>query len=57
MFRFAELQVGINGEYGQAARKISTGRLNTLPHVDRQPINQIVSLVPSVCLCRRDGSS
>ena len=38
--------VGINGEYGQASRKISTGRLNTLPHLDRQPINQIFSLVP-----------
>ncbi len=37
-------------EYGQASRKISTGRLNALPHLDRQPIDQIFSLVPSVYL-------
>ena len=37
-------------EYGQASRKISTGRLNALPHLDLQPINQIFSLVPSVYL-------
>ncbi len=41
---------GIVREYGQASRKISTGRLNTLPHLDRQPIDQIFSLVPSVSL-------
>lgn len=33
-------------KYGQASRKISTGRLNTLLHLYRQPINQIISLVP-----------
>ena len=44
---------GVSKEYGQASRKISTGRLNTLPHLDRQPINQIISLVPSVCFKQR----
>ena len=47
------LRGGIVREYGQASRKISTGRLNTLPHLDRQPIDQIISLVPSVRLKRK----
>ena len=34
--------------YGQASRGISTGRLNTLPCVDLQPIDQIICLVSSV---------
>ena len=39
-----------NDEYGQAARKISTGRLNMLPCVHRRPIDQLILLVPLVCL-------
>ncbi len=35
------------GKYGQASRKISTGQLNMLPCLHFQPINQIISLVPS----------
>ena len=34
-------------QYGQASRLISTGRLNTLPCLYRQPIKQIVCLFPS----------
>ena len=36
----------VSEKYGQAARAISTGRLNMLPCVDRQPINQLFSLGP-----------
>ena len=42
--------VRVSEKYGQAARIISTGRLNMLPCVHRRPINQIISLVPSVTL-------
>ena len=35
-----------NRKYGQASRKLSTGRLNMLPCVHRQPINQMFFLVP-----------
>jgi len=38
----------MNEKYGQASREISTGRLNMLPCVYRRPINQLISLVPSV---------
>ena len=38
----------MNKKYGQASREISTGQLNTLPHLHCQPINQIISLVSSV---------
>ena len=34
-------------QYGQASRLISTGRLNTLPCLHLQPIEQVVSLFPS----------
>ena len=46
LFRHAFLIV-LEQQYGQASRRISTGRLNTLPCVDLQPINQVVFLAPS----------
>ena len=39
---------GPTQQYGQASRLISTGRLNMLPCLDLQPIDQVISLVPSV---------
>jgi hypothetical protein len=36
------------GQYGQASRHISNGRLNMLPCLHRHPINQLVLLAPSV---------
>ena len=36
------------GQYGQASRQISNGRLNMLPCLHRHPINQLVSLAPLV---------
>ena len=44
-------------KYGQAARTISIGQLNTLLYLHFQPINQVVSLDPSAGLCLRDVSS
>ena len=41
---------GSTQQYGQASRLISTGRLNMLPCVDLQPIDQVFSLVPLVPL-------
>ena len=43
----------MNKKYGQASREISTGQLNTLPHLHCQPINQIISLVPLVSLLEK----
>ena len=36
------------GQYGQASRMISNGRLNASPRLHRRPIDQLVWLVPSV---------
>ena len=36
------------GQYGQASRMISNGRLNASPRLHRRPIDQLFWLVPSV---------
>ena len=46
--RIDSYESGSTQQYGQASRLISTGRLNMLPCVDLQPIDQVFSLVPSV---------
>ncbi len=43
----------MQGRYGQAARSISTGRLNALLHVHLQPINEVIFLEPSGSLMDR----
>ena len=36
----------VHKKFGQAARLISTGRLNALPHLHLRPIDQVISLEP-----------
>jgi hypothetical protein len=44
--RVSNYALGLIKQYGQASRLISTGRLNMLPYLDLQPIDQVIFLVP-----------